>query len=61
MDHRKIISRVPVMDEVQLLFALEPRKPLKSRPLLVVFLVEIDVHLERRRTRHDRNYEQVKR
>jgi hypothetical protein len=29
MDHREIAVRVPVMNEVQLLFASEPCKPLK--------------------------------
>jgi hypothetical protein len=35
MDHREIAVRVPVMNEVQLLFPSEPRKPLKSRFLYV--------------------------
>jgi hypothetical protein len=50
MDHREIAVRVPVMNEVQLLLPSEPRKPLKSRSLYVVFLVEKDVRVERRRT-----------
>jgi hypothetical protein len=29
MDHREIAVRMPVMNEVQLLFASEPSKPLK--------------------------------
>jgi hypothetical protein len=33
MDHRKITVGVPVMDEVQLLFAPEPSKPPKPRSL----------------------------
>src|SRR6202162_5750552 len=33
MDHSEIAVRVPVMNEVQLLFPPEPRKPLKSRSL----------------------------
>ena len=33
MDHRKISVRVPVMNEVQLLFASEPCKLLKPRSL----------------------------
>jgi hypothetical protein len=37
-----------VMNEVQLLFPSEPRKPLKSRSLNVVFLVEKDMRVERR-------------
>jgi hypothetical protein len=39
-----------VMNEVQFLFPPEPCKPLKSRSLYVVFLVEKDVRVERRRT-----------
>jgi hypothetical protein len=49
MDHRKIAVRVPVMNEVQLLFPSEPCKPLKPRSLYVVFLVEKDVRVKRRR------------
>ena len=55
MDYRKIAIRVPVMDEMQLLFAPEPREPPKPRSLRVVLLVEKDVRGERRRTRDDRN------
>jgi hypothetical protein len=33
MDYRKITVRVPVMDKMQLLFASEPSKLLKSRSL----------------------------
>jgi hypothetical protein len=51
MDHREIAVRVPVMNEVQFPFPSEPRKPLKPRSLYVVFLVEKDVRVERRRTR----------
>src|SRR5216683_6496099 len=50
MDHREIAVRVPVMNEMQFLFASEPCKPLKPRSLYVVFLVEKDVRVERRRT-----------
>ena len=46
MDHREIAVRVPVMNEVQLLFPSEPRKPLKSRSLYMVFLVEKDMRVE---------------
>jgi hypothetical protein len=46
MDHREIAVRVPVMNEVQFLFASEPCKPLKPRSLYVVFLVEKDVRVE---------------
>jgi hypothetical protein len=51
MDHREIAVRVPVMNEVQFLFPSEPCKPLKPRSLYVVFLIEKDVRVERRRTR----------
>jgi hypothetical protein len=50
MDHREIAVRVPVMNEVQFLFASEPCKPLKPRSLYVVFLIEKDVRVERRCT-----------
>jgi hypothetical protein len=51
MDHREIAVRVPVMNEMQFLFPSEPCKSLKPRSLYVVFLVEKDVRVERRRTR----------
>jgi hypothetical protein len=67
MDHREIAGRVPVMNEVQFLFASEPCKPLKPRPLYVVFLVEKDVRVERRRNHlgrglrlTDKNYNRVR-
>jgi hypothetical protein len=50
MDHREIAGRVPVMNEVQLLFASEPCEPLKPGSLYMVFLVEKDVRVERRCT-----------
>jgi hypothetical protein len=59
MDHREIAVRVPVMNEVQLLFPLEPCKPLKSRSLYVVFLVEKDMRVERRRTCDCLNHEEI--
>src|ERR1700680_2584969 len=43
-----------------LLFPSEPRKPLKSRSLYVVFLVEKDVRVERRRTSNYLNREEIK-
>ena len=61
MDHSEIAVRVPVMNEVQLLFQPEPRKPLKSRSLYVVFLVKKDVRVERRRTSNYLNHEEIKR
>src|SRR6516165_1018433 len=51
MDHREIAVRVPVMNEMQVLFPSEPCKSLKPRSLYVVFLVEIDMRVERRRAR----------
>jgi hypothetical protein len=57
MDHRKIAVRVAVMNKVQFLFASEPRKPQKPRSFRMVFFIEKDVRLERRRTRGYRNDE----
>jgi len=51
MDHCKITVCVPVMNKVQLLLASEPREPLKPRSLYVIFFVEKDVRVKRRRTR----------
>ena len=59
MDHREIAVRVLVMNEVQFLFASEPCKPLKLRSLYVVFLVEKDVRVERRRTCNYLNHEEI--
>ena len=59
MDHREIAVRVPVMNEVQFLFASEPRKPLKPRSLYVVFLVEKDVRVERCRASNYLNNEEI--
>jgi hypothetical protein len=46
MDHREIAVRVPVMNEMQFLFPPEPCKPVKSRSLYVVFLVEKDMRAD---------------
>ena len=59
MDHREIAVRVSMMDKVQLLFAPEPCKPLKPRSLYMVFLVEKDVRVERRRTCGYLNEEEI--
>ena len=59
MDHRKIGVRMSVMNEVKFLFASEPCKPLKPRSLYVVFLVEKNVRVERRRTCDDLNHEEI--
>src|SRR5271169_520868 len=59
MDHREIAVRVPVVNEVQFLFASEPCKPLKPRSLDVVFVVEKDVRVERRSTCNYLNHEEI--
>ena len=51
MDHREIAVRVPMMNEVQFLFPSEPCKSLKPRSHYVVFLIEKDVRVKRRRSR----------
>src|SRR5580704_9016432 len=61
MDHREIAVRVPVMNEVQFLFLSEPCKPLKPRSLHVVFLVEKDVCIKRRRTCDYLSHEEIDR
>jgi hypothetical protein len=50
VNYTKIAIRVPVMNKMQLLPASEPRKPLKPRSLYVIFLIEKDVRVKRRRT-----------
>src|SRR6266478_5821550 len=59
MDHREIAVRVPVMNEMQFLFPSEPCKSLKPRSLYVVFLIEKDVRVERRRTRDELSHEEI--
>jgi hypothetical protein len=49
VNYTKIAVRVTVMNEVQFLLASEPRKPLKPRPLYVIFLVEKNMGVKRRR------------
>ena len=61
VNHRKIAVRVAVMNEVQFLFPSEPSKSLKSRSLDVIFLVEKDVHVERRSTRDYQNDKKINR
>jgi len=51
VNYSKIAIRVTVMNKVQLLLASEPREPLKPRSLYVIFFVEKDVRVKRRRTR----------
>ena len=59
MDYREIAVRVPVMNEVQLLFPSKPCKPLKPRSRYMIFLVEKDVRVERCRTCSDLNEEEI--
>ncbi len=59
MDHCEIGVRMPVMNEVQFLFASEPCKPLKLRSLYVVFLVEKNVDVERCGTCDDLDDEEI--
>jgi hypothetical protein len=59
MDHRVIAVRVPVMNEVQFLFPSEPCKPLKSGSIYVIFLVEKDVRVKRRRACDDLNDKKI--
>ena len=49
VNYTKIAIRVTVMNKVQFLLASEPRKPLKPRSLYVIFLVEKDMRVKRRR------------
>jgi hypothetical protein len=51
VNYSKIAIRVTVMNKVQLLLASEPREPLKPRSLYVIFFVEKDVRVKRRRAR----------
>ena len=49
VNYTKIAIRVTVVNKVQFLLASEPRKPLKSRSLYVIFLVEKDMRVKRHR------------
>lgn len=59
VNYTKITIRVTVMNKVQFLLASEPRKPLKSRSLYVIFLVEKDVRIKRRRTCDYHHYKKI--
>ena len=59
MNHSEIAVGMPMMNEVQFLFAFEPCKPLKPRSLYMVFLVEKDVRAERCRACDDLNQEEI--
>ena len=61
MYYPEILVRMPVMNEVQCLFASEPCKPLKPGTLYMIFLVEKNVRVERRRAGDDLNNEQISR
>ena len=49
VNYTKIAIRVTVMNKVQFLLPSEPRKPLKPRSFHVIFLVEKDMRVKRRR------------
>jgi hypothetical protein len=49
VNYTKITIRVTMMNKVQFLLASEPRKPLEPRSVNVIFLVEKDVCVKRRR------------
>jgi hypothetical protein len=49
VNYTKITIRVTVMNKVQFLLASEPRKPVKPRSFYVIFLVEKDMRVKRRR------------
>ena len=59
VNYTKIAIRVTVMNKVQFLLASEPRKPLKPRSLYVIFLVEKDMGVKRRRTRDCRDHKKI--
>lgn len=61
MNHGKIAIRVPVMNEVQFLFASEPCKPLKPRFLDVVFFIEKDVRVKRHRACDYQHHKKIER
>jgi hypothetical protein len=56
VNYTKITIRVTVMNKVQFLLASEPRKPLKPRSLYVIFPVEKDMRVKRRRACDCRDY-----
>jgi len=59
VNYTKITIRVPVMNKVQFLLASEPRKPLKPRSLYVIFLVEKDMRVKRRRACDCRDHKKI--
>ena len=61
MNDTEISVGVTVVNEVELLLAAEPRETLKPRTIHVVFLIEQNMHVERRRTRGGVNQEEIER
>jgi hypothetical protein len=59
VNYTKVAIRVTVMNKVQFLPASEPRKPLKPRSLYVIFLVEKDMRVKRRRACDYRDHEKI--
>ena len=59
VNYTKIAIRVTVMNKVQFLLASKPRKPLKPRPLYVIFLVEKNMRVKRRRACDYRDHEKI--
>ena len=59
VNYTKIAVRVTVMNEVQFLLASEPRKPLKPRPLYMIFLVEKNMRVKRRRACDYHHHEKI--
>ena len=59
VNYTKIAIRVTVMNKVQFLLASEPRKPLKPRSLYMIFLVEKDMRVKRRRACDYRDHEKI--
>ena len=61
VDHRKISVRVQMVDEVKLLFALEPSEAREARSCDVVLLIEMYVRVKRRRAGCDHYEVQIER
>ena len=61
VNYTKIAIRVTVVNKVQFLLASEPRKPLKSRSLYVIFLVEKDMRVKRRRACYYHHHKKIQR
>ena len=59
VNYTKIAIRVTVMNKVQFLLASEPREPLKPRSLYVIFLVEKDMRVKRRRACDYRDHKKI--